>query len=51
MLEIKYRETSPNDSHKTALIMEEYWGGEPLIVRSKNFSKKLLKIKTATDFI
>lgn len=37
MPEIKYRETTPEDSDRTALIMKEYWGGEPLVVRTKNY--------------
>lgn len=37
MPEIKYRETTLEDSDQTALIMKENWGGEPLIVRTRSY--------------
>lgn len=37
MLDIRYRESTPEDSDQIALMMQEHWGGEPLVVRAKNY--------------
>ena len=37
MKNIKIRETTPADSALISSTMKEYWGGEPLVIRGKNF--------------
>jgi GNAT superfamily N-acetyltransferase len=34
---IKFRETTSDDSAQIAATMKEYWGGEPLVIRGKNY--------------
>jgi N-acetylglutamate synthase-like GNAT family acetyltransferase len=37
MNEIKIRLTTPSDKDRISELMEKYWGGEPLVIRAKNY--------------
>ena len=38
MNEITMRLTTPDDAEMISQLMEEHWGGEPLVVRAENVS-------------
>lgn len=37
MKDITIRLTTPNDAELVANLMEKHWGGEPLVIRAKNY--------------
>ena len=37
MQNIVFRETTSEDSSQTVFMMEKYWGGEPLVIKTKNY--------------
>ncbi len=49
MNNIKIRETKPEDSAFIAKTMKEYWGGEPLVIRGKNYFPSKLNGFIAQD--